>query len=69
MPTKEVSFYIKWENNEWINNQDPLSQDLIDFNYTINSDNTYTLISWKGTTNGVTNGTEIIIPSNKNINI
>lgn len=40
--------------------------DLIDFTYTTNTDNTYTLTGWKGTTNGVS-GTEIIIPDADNI--
>lgn len=36
---------------------------LIDFNYTDNSDGTYTITGWKGTYNGETS-TEIIIPNN-----
>lgn len=41
---------------------DPSVQ-LIDFNYTANSNGTYTLTSWKGTYNGEAS-TEIIIPNN-----
>lgn len=39
---------------------------LIDFTYTANTDDTYTLTGWNGTTNGVP-GTEIIIPEADNI--
>lgn len=41
---------------------DPAVQ-LIDFNYTANSDGTYTLTGWKGTYNGEAS-TEIIVPNN-----
>ena len=41
---------------------------LIDFNYTSNSDGTYTITDWKGTYNGQPS-TKIIIPNNKNINL
>ena len=40
-----------------------------DFDSTANSDNTFTLTEWKGTTNGVTGGTEIIIPNLAIINV
>lgn len=37
--------------------------ELVDFTYASNSDGTYTLTAWKGTTNGVS-GTELIVPDN-----
>lgn len=45
-----------------VNEFDPTIE-LVDFNYSSNSDGTYTLTSWKGTTGNVT-GTELIIPDN-----
>ena len=39
----------------------PLSEVLIDFDYTENSDGTATITSWKGTLNGVTS-TELVVP-------
>lgn len=40
--------------------------DLIDFKYTNNGNETYIITDWAGTTNGVS-GTEIIIPDAQNI--
>ena len=39
---------------------------LVDFVYTNNGNETYTITDWKGTTNG-TPGTEIIVPNNPKI--
>ena len=43
------------------------STELVDFEYTTESDGTYTLTAWKGTLNGVSS-TEIVIPDNNLIN-
>ena len=42
-----------------------LAEDLVakDFEYTTNADGTFTITNWKGTTSGVSNGTEVIIPN------
>lgn len=46
----------------------PIEETLVDFDYTSNSDGTYTITGWKGTYNGETS-TECIVPNSCLINI
>ena len=65
IPTSEVSFYVVWEDIDWIGAAPGLTG-LIDFNYEENEDGTYTLTSWKGTFNGESS-TEIRIPNDPRV--
>lgn len=66
IPTIDVEFYVKWQDVKWIKPILP-PPNLIDFEYIYNDEaDTYTLTSWKETTNGVA-GTEIIIPNDERI--
>ena len=65
IPVSEVSFYVVWEDIDWIGAAPGLTG-LIDFNYEENEDGTYTLTSWKGTFNGEPS-TEIRIPNDPRV--
>ncbi len=65
IPISEVSFYVIWEDIDWIGAAPGLTG-LIDFNYEENEDGTYTLTSWKGTFNGEPS-TEIRIPNDPRV--
>lgn len=65
IPVSEVSFYVVWEDIDWIGAAPGLTG-LIDFNYEENEDGTYTLTSWKGTFNGESS-TEIRIPNDPRV--
>lgn len=66
VPTIDVEFYVKWQDVIWIKPILP-PPNLIDFEYNYDETNdTYTLTSWKETLNGVAS-TEMIVPDDHRI--